>query len=207
MVSPYLNIPVENWEAKTLELIKQHPLDSNEIFQVVMGVWDEMLQSSITSRGYKIGQELFPNPQIIGSLLHELIPLELSSRYPHLWRREQNATEKDLIYIPDDRFSIEIKTSSSPRSTFGNRSYAQESVDGNKTKKDKSGYYLVVNFQKITKQTQAKLLPTEKPKVNLVRFGWIDKEDWQGQQSQTGQQAKLSPDVERFKLLKLPLSN
>ncbi|MCU0544097.1 MAG: ScaI family restriction endonuclease [Oscillatoriaceae cyanobacterium Prado104] len=42
--------------------------------------------------------------------------------------------------------------------------------------------------------------------INLVRFGWIDREDWQGQKAATGQQAKLSPDVERYKLLELPIS-
>jgi hypothetical protein len=45
------------------------------------------------------------------------------------------------------------------------------------------------------------------PKIKLVRFGWIDQEDWQGQISATGQQAKLSVDVKRYKLLELPLSN
>jgi hypothetical protein len=41
--------------------------------------------------------------------------------------------------------------------------------------------------------------------INLVRFGWIDREDWQGQTAATGQQAKLSPEVERYKLLQLPI--
>ncbi|WP_413175604.1 ScaI family restriction endonuclease [Anabaena azotica] len=115
MVSPYSGIPFEKWADKTKELIAQHPLDVNEIYEIILDVWDEIFDSSITSRGYKIGKDIFPSPQIIGSLLHELIPLELFSRYPHLWRREQNTTEKDLVYIPDDSFSIEIKTSSSPR--------------------------------------------------------------------------------------------
>ena len=77
-----------------------------------------------------------------------MIPLELSGKYPQLWRREKDTTEKDLVYIPNDNFSIEIKTSSSPRNIFGNRSYAQKSTTG-KTKKSKSGYYLVINFEKI----------------------------------------------------------
>ncbi|MFN6098915.1 MAG: ScaI family restriction endonuclease [Dolichospermum sp.] len=148
MVSPYLGIPVEKWADKTKELIEEHPLDANEIYEIVISVWEEIFQSSITSRGYKIGRDIFPSPQIIGSLLHELIPLELSGKYPQLWRREKDTTEKDLVYIPNDNFSIEIKTSSSPRNIFGNRSYAQKSTTG-KTKKSKSGYYLVINFEKI----------------------------------------------------------
>ncbi|MFM6220227.1 MAG: ScaI family restriction endonuclease, partial [Dolichospermum sp.] len=143
----------------------------------------------------------FPSPQIIGSLLHELIPLELSGKYPQLWRREKDTTEKDLVYIPNDNFSIEIKTSSSPRNIFGNRSYAQKSTTG-KTKKSKSGYYLVINFEKIeNKRQQIDNLSLVNPKIKLVRFGWIDQEDWQGQESETGQQASISPDVKKFKLI------
>ncbi|WP_413175603.1 ScaI family restriction endonuclease [Anabaena azotica] len=45
------------------------------------------------------------------------------------------------------------------------------------------------------------------PKIRLVRFGWIDQEDWQGQTTKTGQQARSSLDVKRYKLFDLPLSN
>ena len=100
---------------------------------------------------------------------------------------------------------FEIKTSSSPRNIFGNRSYAQKGTTG-KTKKSKSGYYLVINFEKIEKKIQQignQLLVN--PKIRLVRFGWIDQEDWQGQESATGQQASISRDVKKFKLIQLPL--
>ncbi|MFM6133179.1 MAG: ScaI family restriction endonuclease [Sphaerospermopsis kisseleviana] len=206
MVSPYSDIPVENWADKTKELIEQHPLDVNEIYKIVISVWDEIFESSITSRGHKIGKDIFPSPQIIGYLLHELIPLELSSRYPQLWRREENAKEKDLVYIPDPSFSVEIKTSSNPRKIAGNRSVSQKSKTG-KTKKDKSGYYLTVNFDKIEKNSTKSNSPLVKPKIRLVRFGWIDEEDWQGQDSPTGQSASLNNNVYSYKLLALPLSN
>jgi hypothetical protein len=131
----------------------------------------------------------------MGFFLHELIPLQLESEYPAIWRRNAIASEKDLVYIPDDTFSIEIKTSSSSRSIYGNRSYAQV---GQSSRKAKSGYYLAINFQKFS----SKLL---RPTITTVRFGWLDHEDWQGQTAATGQQARLSPAVERYKLLKLPL--
>jgi hypothetical protein len=168
---------------------------------VVIQVWSEIFQSSITSRGYRIGVNLFPNPQIMGFFLHELIPLEFASKYPGIWRRDRSAIEKDIVHIPNNDFSIEIKTSSSSRNTYGNRSYAQQSATGATPKKDKSGYYLVVNFQKFNPTIQG----TQTLNINLVRFGWIDREDWQGQTAATGQQAKLSPDVERYKLLQLPI--
>lgn len=200
--SPYHELPISDWENKTKELIEQHPINSLEIYEVVLKVWAEIFESNITSGGYRIGVDFFPRPQIMGYLLHELIPLEFSRRYPNFWRREQNDGEKDLVYIPDEQFSIEIKTSSSVRSTYGNRSYAQTSTTGRTVKKkDKSGYYLVINFQKFDKNIRQ----IQKPQITLVRFGWIDWGDWKGQAAATGQQAKLSSDVERYKLLKLPL--
>lgn len=135
MLYPYSGLSVEDWETKTKELIKLHPLAPNEIYEVVIQEWDEIFNSSISSRAYKIGIDLFPSPQILGFLLHELIPLELARRYPKIWRRDQNSTEKDLVYILDNNFSIEIKTSSSIRNTYGNRSYAQTSATGRKSKK------------------------------------------------------------------------
>lgn len=201
MESPYEGIPVSDWESKTRELIGQHPLDPDEIYEVIVQVWREIFESNLTSRGYRIGVDLFPRPQIMGFFLHELIPLEFSNRYPGIWRREENDFEKDLVYLPDNYFSIEIKTSSSKRSTYGNRSYAQKRTAGVKQKKDKSGYYLVINFQKFDKDRSE----TQIPDINLIRFGWIDFLDWQGQASATGQQARLNPDVEKYKLLQLPL--
>ncbi|MBD2044493.1 ScaI family restriction endonuclease [Coleofasciculus sp. FACHB-64] len=196
--SPYEGLLVQEWQAKTLELIDQHPLDPNEIYEVVIQVWSEIFQSSITSRGYKIGVDFFPSPQVLGSFLHDLIPLEFAYRYPQIWRIQSNKYEKDLVYVPDDYFSIEIKTSSSKRNTYGDRSYTQKSSTVNPGTKTKSGYYLVINFQKL-------IISLLNPQINLVRFGWLDLDDWKGQKSQTGQQANLRPEVERYKLLKIPL--
>ncbi len=39
--------------------------------------------------------------------------------------------------------------------------------------------------------------------IKLIRFGWIDSEDWIGQKVATGQQSRLSSDVENYKLLQL----
>jgi len=139
------------------------------------------------TKGFKIGVNIFPKPQIMGFLLHELVPLELSVRYPKLWRTEETSEDKDIVFIPDDIFSIELKTSSSPRRIFGNRSYAQDSTKG---KKEKTGYYLAINFHKfIEKKTR--------PKIKLIRFGWI------GQKAATGQQSRLPTEVENSKLLEI----
>jgi hypothetical protein len=192
--SPYHRLRVNAWEKRTRELIREHPLDTAAIYDVALKAWDDIFNSGIGSKPFKIGQDLFPRPQIMAYFLHELIPLEFARRYPGVWRREETADEKDLVYIPDPKYSIEIKTSSSAKSIFGNRSYAQET--GN-PKKSKSGYYLAINFQKFG--------PARKPQIVAIRFGWLDHSDWIGQAAATGQQARLDPDVARYKLLILPL--
>lgn len=120
--------------------------------------------------------------------------MEFAHRYPGVWRREETADEKDLVYIPDQDYSIEVKASSSVKSIFGNRSYAQEAASA---KKSKSGYYLAINFEKF--------VSAKRPEITLVRFGWLDHFDWIGQAAATGQQARLDPNAERHKLLRLPL--
>ncbi|WP_180886422.1 ScaI family restriction endonuclease [Ruegeria sp. THAF57] len=41
------------------------------------------------------------------------------------------------------------------------------------------------------------------PKVKLIRFGWLDHTDWIGQKAATGQQARLRPESDRYKLKRL----
>lgn len=121
----------------------------------------------------------------MGALLHELIPLEIAARYPKKWRGEAAANDKDVVYLPNDIFSIELKTSSHRAHIFGNRSYAQEALND---KKSKSGYYLAVNFEKFLPQNC-------EPEITLVRFGWLDHADWIGQSAATGQQSRLTSDI------------
>ena len=193
MKSPYTRIRPDKWSHVTRKLIDEHPLQMDEIVDIVLTSWESIFSSNLGTKGFKIGVNIFPKPQIMGFLLHELIPLELSVRYPKSWRTEETSEDKDIVFIPDDRFSIELKTSSSPRRIFGNRSYAQGSTKG---KKAKTGYYLAINFQKfIEKKTR--------PKIKVIRFGWIDSTDWIGQKAATGQQSRLPTEVENSKLLEI----
>jgi hypothetical protein len=191
--SPYRGLPQSKWRAKTEELIYAHPLDSRELVAVTLGCWDSIFKSKIGPKEFLIGTHLFPKPQIMAFFLHELISLEFSVRYPTLWRGEQAKGDKDLVYIPDDCFSVEIKTSSHGSQIFGNRSYAQATTA---SQKSKSGYYLAVNFEKFSSRD-------EQPRIRRIRFGWLDHSDWIGQKAATGQQARLSPRVEQRKLLTL----
>jgi hypothetical protein len=191
--SPYSGTPASGWRHVTEQLIAKHPLKSAELVEVVLLSWDAIFVSRIGPRAFRIGADIFPKPQILGFLLHELIPLEFQSRYPKLWRLEEKASDQDLVHLTRPQFSIEIKTSSSVRSIFGNRSYAQ---DSNTSKKDKAGYYLAINFGKCTRAQP-------RPSITVIRFGWLDHTDWKGQAAATGQQARLERTVEERKLLRL----
>ncbi len=190
-MNPYDGIPQDRWIEKTRELVESHPLNPAEIVEVVRNCWDAIFESRLGK--FSIGIHIFPKPQIVGFLLHELVPLEFSSRYPRTWRGERAKDDKDLVYIPDNAYSVEIKTSSHRSQIFGNRSYAQK---GTARSKEKAGYYLAVNFEKFAADGV-------RPRLRRIRFGWLDHSDWAGQKASTGQQARLSPAVEKGKLLLL----
>ncbi len=181
--------------SRTRERLDAHPLKATEIVEVVLRAWDDIFTSSFGSKGFRIGKDITPKPQIMGFFLHELIPLELADRYPSIWRPERTAGDKDINHIPDQRYSIEIKTSSHATAIFGNRSYAQAPAEGGQ-RKSKSGYYMAVNFQKFS---STGTMPT----ILRVRFGWLDHTDWVGQAAATGQQARLTKEADAFKLLAL----
>lgn len=108
--------------------------------------------------------------------------------------KDSTKLDKDLVCIDNDNYSIEIKTSSSKNSIFGNRSYGIQSNKENTKKKE--GYYLAINFEKCTEEI-------EKPDIRLIRFGWLSHSDWISQTSETGQQASLSKDAYDYKLIEL----
>jgi len=192
--SPYRNIAPAGWLKTTRKLVRAHPLDPDEIVDVVLASWQSVFASRFGTARFRIGTHIFPKPQIMGFLLHELISLELQARHPGEWRGEETSDEKDLVCLADNSFSIEVKTSSNPNHIYGNRSYAQKTSRG---KKAKTGYYLAVNFEKFAKASKAQ------PRIRLVRFGWLDSSDWIGQAAPTGQQSRLPPQVENGKLLEL----
>ena len=191
--SPYDGLPVERWYEKTQQLVREHPLPPDVLVDAVLHAWD-LIHGSVIGGHITIGEDYFPTPQILGDFLHELIPFDLS-QYDSNFRKGITKTEKDITCDYDDHFSIEIKTSSQ-KDIYGNRSYAQKSQRRPRATKDKSGYYLAINFPPVHKSE-------EWEPISQIRFGWLDAEDWQGQASQTGQQASLSRDVLQNKLITL----
>lgn len=187
--SPYSGIPIDYWLEKTRELIGKHPIPPDKLVEITLRSWDDIFASQIGYRGLKIGKDIFPQPQIMAFFLHELIPINVTLRFPD-WRRDVGGTEKNVVYTRDPFFSFEIKTSSDPRNIYGNRSYAQK---GRSQKRLKDGYILAVNFQGFKESSN--------PKIVRIRFGWLDLTDWIGQDAATGQQARLILEANRYKLL------
>jgi hypothetical protein len=174
---------------RTDELLASYPVQRSELVEVILAEWEEIFASRIGKRKLRIGKDIFPRAQIMGHYLHELIPYELNRRHQGQWRRDSTTTEKDLVYVPDDYWSTEIKTSSSARQIFGNRSSGQPTPDEKRQKKDKSGFYLTINFEKWTDAAG------HLPRVRLIRLGWLDHTDVVPQKSPTGQQSKIQPAV------------
>ena len=51
-----------------------------------------------------------------------------------------------------------------------------------------------------------KFMGLSRPQITTARFGWLDHSDWIGQTPASGQQARLDPNADKYKLLPLPLS-
>lgn len=178
----------EELKSTALKRINDHPLSSEVIVRTVLKVWNDILTLSVGDKPYRIGKDLFPRPQLIGMLLHELISIELGKLLPGEWKGDEKKNEKDLVFLPDNDYSIEIKTSSSDNGVYGNRSY----VKSEKGTKLRDGYFLVVNFERIT--------PTSLGYIKSIRFGYLNKEDWIAQKSETGQQSRLSKEAKKIKV-------
>jgi hypothetical protein len=192
--SPYFGVEDENERLTiTRNLIAAHPLSGPDVTVTVLTSWDSIFESRLGS-GFHIGREIRPAPQIMGFLLHALIPLELAKHHDG-WRAELDARDKDLVYIPDERYSIEIKTSSHDRQIFGNRSFGVENPG--RGKKAKDGYYLAVNFEPWPRDED------RLPRIRMIRFGWLDHSDWVAQAAQTGQQSALPSVVDNTQFLVL----
>ena len=188
--SPYQGKSVANWSAITDKLIAKHPITVDEIVETVLKSWDDIFNSKIGS--FSIGKEIEPVPQIMSFLLHELVAHYLSLKHPGIYKVGTEKNEKDIHCITNESLSIEIKGSSHPNQIFANRSYAQpQSGIG---QKDKNGYYIAINFE------QFKDVKPNIPKILMIRFGYLEHTDWIAQTSATGQQARLTADVYRYKL-------
>lgn len=188
MVSPYFGLPVNQWESVTRRLVQRHPLSGELILDAALLSWQRLWSTWVGDGrvGFPLA-EIDPPATVIGYMFEKLFAKELAVRLPNDWRGG-SGSEKDLHCIRNEALSVEMKASGQlGYRIYGNRSYGQTLENADAAKKDKSGYYITVNFYGQT--------------LTLLRFGWIDASDWQAQKSPTGQMAGLSQEVYEYKLL------
>ncbi len=189
MQSPYASVPLEEWKSVTERLIAENPLSLNDIRELVLESWQELWQTQLG-----VGPSAIPLSEIevpatvIGYFFEKLFIRNLLQRQPSKWRGGREKGDKDIVYLANERYSIEVKTSGQMGTKiFGNRSHGQQLTDLARVQKEKSGYYITVNFFGMS--------------LNLIRFGWIDHSDWKPQRSPTGQMAGLTEEVYYYKLV------
>jgi hypothetical protein len=192
MSSPYAGKPDSSWLGITKRLVNKHPLKPEVLREVALTTWERLWQTTVGAGPTQVKlSELKVPATVVGYFFETLFARELEQREPSNWRGTQSKEEKDLVYLPNPTLSVEIKTSGQAGfKVYGNRSYGQKAGNDLLVKKEKSGYYVTLNFFNQT-------LP-------LIRFGWIDAHDWDPQEAPTGQMAGLSPTVYQSKLLPIP---
>lgn len=206
MASPYQNKKADEWLKITQELIDKHPLTKEDIVNAVITSWKQIFESKIGP--LSIGVDIFPTPQIMSNIIHELIPYNLSQALGSNYKVGTAKTEKDIVYVCNNQYSIEVKASSSKDDIYANRSYAQPALCLDV--KDKNGYYISVNFEKfeiineeyrkVELDNQGNILY---PKITQIKFGYLEHTDWKPQKSAKGQQASLTKEAKKYKLVRL----
>ena len=184
-MNPYENAPVEQWREITEELVRRHPL-TPIIADLCQKSWQSILHGKINTYLNLRISEMSISPQATGALLHDVIPEYIQKNIEGF--RKGAGKEKDIVCEFNDEFSLELQTSSQ-KSIYCNRSYAKS--DGGK---EKSGYYLTINFEKIS---------ANDPKLLLIQIGWLSHSDWIGQKSESGQQAALTREAKENKFVVL----
>lgn len=183
---------------QTLEKIRllneKTGLSIDSIVKIVKDCWNDVFTISDNKENFVIGKTVFPKPQMMGFILEAMVAKKFEAMDSDQWIFDPTGYSKDITNRKDDSLSIEIKTSSSNR-IYGNRSYANA---GETSKKSKNSFYLAINFAKFDKTNL-----NSKPSLTKIRLGYLVHSDWQGQSSETGQNAHLSAVTERSKLLEL----
>jgi len=180
--NPYKGKRRDQYKKITEDLVSQYPLSLEEIKDIVMEAWCKVGEITVA------GKSIFETGEsgAIGIFFQKELIKALMDRHEG-WRGEKDRTDKDIVYVSNPLFSTEVKVSGQlGKEIYGNASFNHK---GNELK-DKSGYYITVNFYK--------------DKITIIRIGWIDKQDWIPQKSKSGQCANLSPDTYTHKMIEVP---
>ena len=160
MRSPYNGKPETDWAEITRRLLERHPLKEDVIRAVALTAWETLWRTTLGEGAVAVLlRELEVPATVVGYFFEVLFARELARRFPGTWRGNQNKDEKDLVHIPDAAYSVEMKTSGQLGvKVYGNRSYGQQVQDPALAKKEKSGYYITVNFFEQTLRARASII-------------------------------------------------
>ena len=128
VTSPYSNKPVAARLKITKGLLVRHPLTTDVILEVATQAWGCLWNTrvGVGKTAVELNQLDVP-ATVVGYFFEVLFTNEMERRFPGKWRGCKKGDEKDLVYIPDPRLSVEIKTSGQlGLKVFGNRSYGQK---------------------------------------------------------------------------------
>lgn len=88
MISPYSGLPIEQWGAKTRELIEQHPLDLETIREVALDSWSTLWLTKIGEGETVIPiAELDVPAMVVGYFFEKLFCSRIAATLPRFLAR------------------------------------------------------------------------------------------------------------------------
>ena len=122
--SPYSGKPEPKWLAITKRLVDNHPLRVEDIRDAAAMPWKTLWGTTVgeSENGVRLSELDVPATVVGYFFARSRLANELGLRFPGQWRKAQSSAEKDLVYLPDQRYSIELKTSGQRgNKIYGNR--------------------------------------------------------------------------------------
>lgn len=177
----------EEYIRVTEELIDKHPL-KDELIKLCFEAWNIVnnIEIDILDEKLKL-RDINSEGSLYGGLIDKVLSKLIVKIYSDNWRMNSNKSDKDVVNINNDELSIEIKSGGQKIcKIFGNASYNNKERNKELIKKSIEGYYVTLNYWNDT--------------LYLIRFGWLDEEDWKPQEKKSGQQSKIRPTAYQLKL-------
>ena len=131
MDSLYTDKNLDEWKSITADLLDKNPLNIEEIVEITLDAWERIFQSEICD--LKIGKDIYPNPQMMGYFIETIIASHLSKKYPDIWKHGREKTEKDIVCLTNQDYSIEVKSSSSSKKLSPNTKPLQSAFVGTRS--------------------------------------------------------------------------
>lgn len=153
-----------------------HILPHSTLLRVVDASWASLWNTRIGKRPLRA---LRLDAQVVGKLFQELMTHELHAWDPIMWAHplaHRSHKDPDFVCV-DSRYSFELKMCSQQgsRHVYGNRCSSPGYMSAKGRSRD--GWMMTINYSGT--------------RINLIRFGYIHGTDWIGQESASGNSARL----------------